>query len=190
MAHTQETDVGWESNGEGKIPEQPESPNGVLEFVDALLELIDQEGEAGGSDALAFLWEVMRDLVSIYAERAIVEVDGRSCIVTKHHEDALGCEPHIILRAREFDTMQYTLQIDNLDMRDSESREFGKRTMPYGLYKGRRVDDVPLKYLEWLTKQTFLEPNRILAYFRSPRIAKERAEEPNRRRGEYCEDDD
>ena len=35
-------------------------------------------------------------------------------------------------------------------MTDGQAREFGKQVIEFGQHRGRRYDDVPLDYLEWL----------------------------------------
>lgn len=44
-------------------------------------------------------------------------------------------------------------------MSDSEARLMEQRVVPFGQYKGQRVHEVPLKYIDWLVgqKDTFRE---------------------------------
>ena len=57
-------------------------------------------------------------------------------------------------------------------MTDEEAKPFGIRTtMPYGEFKDRRVDDVPLDRLLWYADQRFTDELR--RYLKSPRIQAE-----------------
>ena len=58
--------------------------------------------------------------------------------------------------------------IDSKAMTDEEAREFGTTIVDFGQYQGRRMDDMPLDYLEWLTAanakmQRYLRSRRIMA---------------------------
>lgn len=56
-------------------------------------------------------------------------------------------------------------------MDDKEAREFEKRTLDFGKYRGRRIEEVPLTYLDWLVGQseTFMATTR--RYLLNPKVA-------------------
>jgi hypothetical protein len=55
---------------------------------------------------------------------------------------------------------------------DLEAQRFGQNNMPFGEYAGRKVDDVPLGYLEWLADQKFNK--HVARYVANRRIRAER----------------
>ena len=55
-------------------------------------------------------------------------------------------------------------------MSDRKSREFGRRVVEFGKFRGQRYDDVPLDYLEWLADQG----TELQAYLESRRVKEER----------------
>jgi len=59
----------------------------------------------------------------------------------------------------------------NAGMSNERSKVFGRRTIEFGKYSGKRYDDVPLEYLEWLADQGA----ELLSYLRSRRIKDEGA---------------
>jgi hypothetical protein len=58
-----------------------------------------------------------------------------------------------------------------IPMSDSASTEFGNQIMPYGEYKGMRIDEVPKDRLQWYADQTFTDDLRM--YLESDRIKNE-----------------
>ena len=54
-------------------------------------------------------------------------------------------------------------------MQNQEAREFGQTTVQLGKHKGRRVDDVPLDYWEWLAE----ENEKVQCYLASRRVQAE-----------------
>ncbi len=58
-------------------------------------------------------------------------------------------------------------------MTDQQARQFGRRSMPFGRHKGRRVDEVPLDYLVWLADHAALFVADLRRYCRSPRLQSE-----------------
>lgn len=56
-------------------------------------------------------------------------------------------------------------------MTDLEARRFGARSIPFGEFAGRRVDDVPLDRLEWYACQNFVDDLR--RYLKADRIQRE-----------------
>jgi hypothetical protein len=59
-------------------------------------------------------------------------------------------------------------------MDDQESRQFGRLPMPFGEYRGRPVDEVPLDRLEWYATQQFIDDLR--RYLRSRRVVAENSD--------------
>jgi len=64
-------------------------------------------------------------------------------------------------------------QSDKTVMSDNRSREFGRRMGEFGKFRGKRYDDVPLDYLEWLADQG----TELLSYLKSRRVKAERVYE-------------
>lgn len=62
-------------------------------------------------------------------------------------------------------------------MRDEESRRFGRRLIPFGRYKGHRIDSAPLDYLLWLIDQNRQFIDDLRRYCLSPRIQAEQTDE-------------
>ncbi len=143
------------------------------EFAIALMDICGQEIVQRGPVGVTFMWTVLELLIQSYKCKRL-ETGDPDCMIVPPLE-AMNAE--------------YVLHIVNRAMNDKDSREFGKLSMPFGQHKGRRIDDIPLTYLQWMTKNGSLSQERISAYLRSDRIRKERAEEPNRRRGEYCDEE-
>ena len=56
-------------------------------------------------------------------------------------------------------------------MTDDQSRQFGSTSMPFGQYRGTRVDEVPLDYLSWIADDQFLRD--LPRYLRSRRVQME-----------------
>jgi uncharacterized protein (DUF3820 family) len=83
-----------------------------------------------------------------------IPVAYRSNPMSEEHERPVGLEP----------------------MTEDEAKCFGNSDMTFGHYAGRRIDDVPIEYLTWLTDQsrTFLQS--IHRYLNSLRIKREREE--------------
>ena len=54
-------------------------------------------------------------------------------------------------------------------MSDERAREYGHRMVEFGKFRGKRYDDVPLDYLEWLADQGA----ELLSYLKSRRIRDE-----------------
>ncbi len=59
-------------------------------------------------------------------------------------------------------------QSDKTAMSDERSWEFGCRIVEFGKFRGKRYDDVPLDYLEWLADQgaelqSYLKSRRVKA---------------------------
>ena len=59
----------------------------------------------------------------------------------------------------------------HLSMSKEESNLFGNQLMPYGEYRDKRVDEVPLDRLRWYADQTFVDDLRM--YLESERIKSE-----------------
>ena len=57
-------------------------------------------------------------------------------------------------------------------MDDTESRYFGKKTIEFGIHLGKRYDEVPLLYLEWLA-QRHQEGMEVVRYIESRRVQAE-----------------
>jgi len=57
-------------------------------------------------------------------------------------------------------------------MTDDQSREFGRRTMYFGMHLGKRYDEAPLDYLEWLADQNV----ELARYVGSRRVQAEHTE--------------
>lgn len=66
-----------------------------------------------------------------------------------------------------------TQELDPKAMTDEQAREFGRQSVSFGRHFGRRYDDVPLDYWEWLAD----ENAKVQRYLRSRRIMAERADE-------------
>jgi len=63
-------------------------------------------------------------------------------------------------------------------MTDKQAKVFGAVLMPFGLHKGKRVDEVPLEYLERLTDpSSFLK--EVRRYLASRRIRNEPRDRPS-----------
>ena len=62
-----------------------------------------------------------------------------------------------------------TNKLTKLTMSDERSREYGRRMVEFGKFRGKRYDDVPLDYLEWLADQGA----ELLSYLKSRRIRDE-----------------
>jgi hypothetical protein len=77
------------------------------------------------------------------------------------------------LRAIKAALEQEQKEIDLKAMSDEESKRFGNQIIEFGKYRGKRYDDVPLDYWQWLAD----ENNKIQRYLRSQRIKKELAEQ-------------
>ncbi len=60
---------------------------------------------------------------------------------------------------------------DRSKMKDQESKAFGAQLIPFGEFRTRRVDDVPLERLQWYADQTFVDDLR--RYLNSDRIKAE-----------------
>ena len=52
-----------------------------------------------------------------------------------------------------------------------EAKRFGKRTIPFGQFVGKMIDDVPLERLQWYADQTFVDDLR--RYLESDRVGRE-----------------
>jgi len=63
-----------------------------------------------------------------------------------------------------------TEQSDKTVMSDIRAKEFGRRMVEFGKFQGKRYDDVPLDYLEWLADQG----KELLSYLKSRRVRVER----------------
>lgn len=59
-------------------------------------------------------------------------------------------------------------------MTDAEIREFGRSTMPFGVHLGKRIDNVPIDYLDWLLGNAAEFLVKVRQYLNSPRIQAER----------------
>lgn len=59
-------------------------------------------------------------------------------------------------------------------MNDAELREFGRSTMPFGVHLGKRIDNVPIEYLDWLLGNAAEFLVKVRQYLNSPRIQAER----------------
>lgn len=59
-------------------------------------------------------------------------------------------------------------------MNDAELREFGRSTMPFGVHLGKRIDNVPIEYLDWLLGNAAEFLVNVRQYLNSPRIKAER----------------
>lgn len=61
-------------------------------------------------------------------------------------------------------------------MSDDDSREFGATLMPYGMHKNKPIDEIPMKYLEFLfsEKGSIGFAEKLNHYLASPRIQAER----------------
>jgi hypothetical protein len=60
-----------------------------------------------------------------------------------------------------------------VSMTDAESSRFGNEIMEFGKYKGTRIDDVPMDWLEWYSDQGF--QTRLRDYLASDRVKIERS---------------
>lgn len=60
-------------------------------------------------------------------------------------------------------------------MTDDEARLFGRFPVPYGEFRGRPVDDVPMDRLDWYADQTF--GDQLRRYLASRRIKNEKRDE-------------
>jgi len=69
-------------------------------------------------------------------------------------------------------------------MSDKEANIYGSHSLRFGKYKNRRIDDVPLSYLDWVRRKMCSFLCFLPAYLTSERVQKEQLEEPMRRRGE------
>ena len=58
-------------------------------------------------------------------------------------------------------------------MADEQAREFGRRTMCFGMHVGKRYDEAPLAYLEWLADQNA----ELARYVGSRRVQAETTED-------------
>ena len=61
-------------------------------------------------------------------------------------------------------------------MSDEEIREFGRSSMPFGVHCGKRIDNVPIEYLDWLLGDAAEFIRKVRQYLNSPRIQSEREE--------------
>lgn len=59
-------------------------------------------------------------------------------------------------------------------MTEAEIREFGRSTMPFGVHLGKRIDNVPIEYLDWLLGNAAEFLVKVRQYLNSPRIQAER----------------
>lgn len=59
-------------------------------------------------------------------------------------------------------------------MTDAEIREFGRSIMPFGVHLGKRIDNVPIEYLDWLLGNAAEFLVKVRQYFNSPQIQAER----------------
>lgn len=57
-------------------------------------------------------------------------------------------------------------------MEDDESREFGSRKIAFGVHEGKRYDEVPMSYLEWLAQRQ-QEGMEVVRYVESRRVQAE-----------------
>lgn len=57
-------------------------------------------------------------------------------------------------------------------MNDEQSRKFGRQPMPFGVYYGKQIDDVPASYLMTLVDDTEFK-KKLRRYLASPRIKSE-----------------
>lgn len=61
-------------------------------------------------------------------------------------------------------------------MSEDEIREFGRSAMPFGVHCGKRIDNVPIEYLDWLLGDAAEFIRKVRQYLNSPRIQSEREE--------------
>lgn len=54
-----------------------------------------------------------------------------------------------------------------------DAKKIGNQTIPFGQYSGKRFDDIPLDYLEWLSDSSRDLSSRLDAYLKSKRIRSE-----------------
>ena len=57
-------------------------------------------------------------------------------------------------------------------MGDTESKFFGAQPMPFGTHQNKRVDEVPMDYMEWLDREPDFR-KQLNRYLRSERILAE-----------------
>jgi uncharacterized protein (DUF3820 family) len=62
-------------------------------------------------------------------------------------------------------------------MTDAEAMEFGEQRMGFGKWAGSLVENVPLKYLDWLVGQPDVFKGDVERYLHNPRIAEALADE-------------
>lgn len=58
-------------------------------------------------------------------------------------------------------------------MNDAEARAFGDTVIPFGKFKGHRIDEVDLDYLLWLSEQKDEFKESLRRYVRSERVQSE-----------------
>ena len=58
-------------------------------------------------------------------------------------------------------------------MTDKECRRFGDEEMKFGQYVGKRIDEVPLDYLEWLADTELRHSRALTRYLQAQRTRKE-----------------
>lgn len=58
-------------------------------------------------------------------------------------------------------------------MNDVEARAFGDTTIPFGKFRGHRIDEVDLEYLLWLSEQKDEFKESLRRYVRSERVQNE-----------------
>ena len=80
---------------------------------------------------------------------------------------------------REVKSFQRVVETNKSEtaLSDERSREFGKRMVEFGKFRGQRYDDVPLDYLEWLADQGVV----LRRYLESRRIKIERGKDEHAR---------
>lgn len=60
-------------------------------------------------------------------------------------------------------------------MSEMQAQEFGKTTMTYGKHQGKRIDDIEISYLEWLSTGNEFQRD-LRRYLASKRIRRERGD--------------
>jgi hypothetical protein len=58
-----------------------------------------------------------------------------------------------------------------------DPKRIGRKTMEFGKYQGRSIDEVPLDYLEWLSDQSRTFAKELDAYLNSKRVLSERVDD-------------
>ncbi|MFH1738368.1 MAG: hypothetical protein ABIH23_05125 [bacterium] len=66
---------------------------------------------------------------------------------------------------------QERVRLESEVMTDQEARVFGNERMPFGEFKGMRIDDIELSRLTWYADQTFQK--QLRRYLKSSRLRSE-----------------